>query len=82
MMDTMSANIIDNNILVQYNEEGEMHTMLYEIIDHLISPGAVKITDRHYENNYGFKRRKRTASVWEVYIKWKDRSIYWVAMNI
>ena len=79
--ETLTANIIAENLLAQVDEEGHRQVMLDEIIDHRIGPEAVKKEEALVETSDGRKRPMRTTVGWEICVQWKDGSTEWVALK-
>jgi hypothetical protein len=79
--ETMSANIIAQNILSQVDEEGHRQLMMDEITDHRSTDEAVREEDAFYITESGLRRRRNTTKGWEVCIQWKDGSSNWVALK-
>lgn len=71
-IETVTANLIAENILSQVNEQGHRQLLLDEIIDHKYMS----------EGNKSRKRKKRHSSNdWEFCVTWKDGSTNWVSLK-
>ena len=80
-VETMTANLIAENILAQVDDEGHRHLMLDEIEDHRVLENAVPKSEGTYTTQQGMKRKKRTTQGWEVLVRWKDGSSNWVTLK-
>lgn len=76
-IETLTANLIAENILSQVNEKGHRQLMLDEIIDHkyLGEP------ENKGNNNRKRKRARHTINDWEFCVIWKDGSTNWVTLE-
>lgn len=80
-LETISANVIAENLLSQVDQEGHRQMMLKEIIDHRFTNEAIREEDAFYTTHTGVQRRKQTTRGWELCIEWKDGSTQWIAMK-
>ena len=64
--ETISANIIAENLLSQVDEEGNRQMMIDKIIDHKSDETAVKIDDGYITTNSGRQKRKWTTKGWQL----------------
>ena len=80
-METISTNVIAENLLSQVNQEGHRQLMLDEIIDHRKLPDAIEKSDAFYTTHTGIRRRKYTTRGWEICVQWNDGSSQWIAMK-
>ena len=80
-IETISVNVIADNLLFQVDEEGHRQTMLSEIIDHHRLPSTISDDDAFYFSYTGIKRRKQTTRGWDVCVEWTDGSTQWIAMK-
>ena len=72
-IETVTANLIAENILSQVDERGHRQLLLDEIIDHkYIGDSNARITGR------GRKRPRYSAKDWEFCVTWKDGSTNWI----
>ena len=72
-IETVTANLIAENILSQVNEKGHRQLMLDEIIDHKYLG-----TNKGKRNG---KRKRFTAKDWEFCVIWKDGSTNWISIK-
>jgi hypothetical protein len=79
--ESLSANLIDQNLYSQIDEEGARHVLLDEIIDHQRSDSAIDKADAIVTMKNGVKRRRHTTQGWQLLCKWKDGSSNWVALK-
>lgn len=70
--ETLSANILAENLIAQVDQEGHKQRMLKEISDHRCNDRAIKIEDGTFKSSRGLKQKKRTTAGWELYVDWKD----------
>ena len=80
-IETLTANIIAENLLAQVDEHGNRHLLLQEIEDHRTTPDAITIENGTYETKLGLKKKIRTTKGWEFYVRWKGGSGDWVTMK-
>lgn len=80
-METLSANIIAENLLAQVDEEGQRQMLLSEIVDHRVLPDAVPKEKGEFKTPHGTVRKKMTTRGWELCVKWKDGSTDWVQLK-
>lgn len=73
-IETVTANLIAENILSQVNEKGHRQLMLDEIIDHKYVGEQRKLGSKR-------KRNRHTINDWEFCVSWKDGSTNWVAIK-
>ena len=79
--ESLSANIIAENLLAQVDEEGHRQLLMDEIIDHRKNTDAIEKKDGVYITRQGTKRHKMTTRGWELCVQWKDGSSNWVALK-
>ena len=79
--ETLTANIIAENLLVQVDEEGHRQLLLDEIIDYRRNNDAVHKSDSFIETNTGNRQRKMTKKGWEICVLWKYGSTNWMALK-
>ena len=80
-VDTMTANIIAENLFCQIDDEGKKHLMIEEIIDHRVDNTAIPLGKGTYKSKYGATFEKRTTRGWEICVSWKDGSTDWVSLK-
>ena len=79
--DTISANIIAENLLSQIDAEGHRQLMLKEIIDHRKLDTAIDEDNAFFTTHMGIRRRKQTTRGWDICVEWKDGTSQWIAMK-
>jgi len=79
--ETLTANIIAENLLAQVDEEGHQQMMFEEILDHRQLNTAVPKDQGFYTNPQGIQRRIRTTKGWQVCVQWKDGSTDWIELK-
>jgi hypothetical protein len=79
--EALSANLIAQNLYSQIDEEGNVHVLLDEIIDHRRGDRAVDKDDAFITMKNGVKRRRETTQGWDMLCQWKDGSTNWVALK-
>ena len=72
-VETVTANIIAENILSQVDERGHRQLLLDEIIEHKYIGNS-----KEKSNCRGRKRKKYSARDWEFCVTWKDGSTNWI----
>ena len=80
-VETLTANIIAENLLSQVDEEGHRQMLMHEIIDHRTNQNAINKEDGFVITKYGNKKKKMTTRGWELCVNWKDGSTDWVALK-
>ena len=79
--ETLSANILAENLIAQVDQEGHRQRMLSEISDHRSNDRAIKIEDGTFTTSRGLKKIRRTTTGWELYVKWKDGGGNWIELK-
>ena len=79
--ETLTANIIAENIIAQVDEEGHRQLLMEDIIDHQSNEHAVKKEDGFYLTKNGSKWKRMTMKGWQICVQWKDRSQRWVTLK-
>mgnify|MGYP003326537431 FL=1 len=79
--ETLSANIIAENLIAQVDEEGHRQRLLSEIVDHRANGSAIKKEDGYFVTNRGIKQKKRTTKGWELFVEWKDGGGNWIELK-
>ena len=78
---TMTANVIAENLIAQVDDEGHRHLLLDEIIDHRKTDKAIPKGKGTYISRSGFERNKLTTRGWEINVRWKDGSTDWIKLK-
>ena len=79
--ETLTANVIAENILAQVDEHGHRHMLIEEIEDHRTTKDAIPKNQGTYTTRSGYERKKWTTRGWEFFVRWKDGSGDWVKMK-
>jgi hypothetical protein len=79
--ESISANLIAQNLFSQIDDEGARHVLLDEIVDHRRSDSAIDKADAIMTMKNGVKRRRHTTQGWQLLCQWKDGSSNWVALK-
>jgi len=79
-METLSSNIVAENLLSQVDQDGHREMLLDEIIDHQKDATALSDADSQYTIN-GIPRSRYTTIGWSVLVRWKDGSCNWVSLK-
>ena len=74
-LETMTANLIAENIIARVDDEGHEHLTIDEIEDHRVLECAIPMSKGAYLTKQGARRRKRTTRGWDLLVKWKDGSM-------
>ena len=77
----MDDNIIAENVMAQVDYHGNKHLLIDKIEYHITNEEVIQLDQGTYNTKSGFDGKKRTTKGWELYVKWKDGSGYWVAMK-
>ena len=80
-LESLSANLIAQNLYSQIDDEGKRHILLDDIVDHRKDRTAVEKNDAFLQMANGVKRRKETTRGWQLLCQWKDGSANWVALK-
>ena len=67
--------------MLQVDDHVNRHLLIDEIEDQRTTKEAISLAHGTYKTQYGFDRNKKTAKVWEFYVKREDRSRDWVSMK-
>ena len=79
-VDSYTANMIADNIYAQCDDEGNMYTMMDEILDHRKNGHAIEIENGWIHTKQGTRRRKITTAGWELLVQFKDDTARWVRL--
>ena len=75
-----AANVIAENMFAQVDEEGNMYSILKEVMDHRKTNEAVPISEANISTYFRERtepKPKRTTKGWELLVQWKDGSSSW-----
>ena len=75
------ANLIAENIYSQVDEEGQLYTLMSEIIDHKSNGLALSKDDGFYLDCYGKQQPRMTTHGWKLLVEWKDGNSSRVSLN-
>ena len=76
-----SLNTIVENLYANIDDEGNLHSIINNIIDHRVDPSAVKKDEGTYKSNSGTIRKRITTKGWKILIEWKDGSTSWIPLK-
>ncbi len=76
-----SMNVISENLYANTDGEGNMHSLLKGIIDHVSDSSAVPKSNSTYVSPSGAIRKRITTKGWRLLIEWKDGSTSWVPLK-
>ena len=79
--ESLTANLITQNLYSQIDEEGNKHLLLDDIIDHKRNENAFDKSDAFVTVKNGVQHRKETMQGWSLPCQWKDGSSNWVAQK-
>ena len=80
-LETISANVIAENLLAQVDDEGHRQLLLSEIIDHRQNDDSIPLDGSFYTTASGSKRRVRTTKGWDLCVQWKDGTTNWISLK-
>ena len=80
-IESITANILAENVISQVNEDGHRQLVLDEIIDHRKTPEAVPKSEGTYNIPGGIKKKVITTKGWEFYVQWRDGHCTWVKLK-
>ena len=80
-IETLTANIIAENLLAQIDDHGHRYLLIQEIEDHRTTPEAIVKANGTYSTKSGLKKKIRTTKGWQFFVRWKDGSGDWVTMK-
>jgi hypothetical protein len=75
-----TANVIAENIYSRVDHDGNLYTLIDEIVDHEKRKDALSADDQ-YVMYKGKQKQRRTMKGWRFCIRWKDLSITWVDLK-
>ena len=76
-----SLNTIAENIYADTDQEGRLHSILNNIVDHKKDDTALGTKDGWYTNKSGFSKRRITTKGWKMLIEWQDGSTSWLPLR-
>jgi hypothetical protein len=77
-----ATNVIAEAVYARVDDEGYEHLILDEIIDYRKDMAIAISDDEHYIiAGNGNRHPRRTTKVWELCVRWKDKSTSWVALK-
>ena len=80
-IETLAANIITENILLQVEKEGHRKLLMNVIIDNQTHKDDIKEDDTFYTKMDGTIHCRHTIKGWEICVQWKDGSSNWIALK-
>ena len=78
---SLTANDIAQNMFAQVDDEGNIHVLFDEIIDHCHTALALKQVSAFIVTSSGNMQRQDTTKGWDMLIQWKDSSTTWVPLK-
>ena len=78
-MNTLSENIIAENLLYQVDEEFWMKIILNNVVNQYFGPDDILMKYIHNMNRNGLKKFKCMTCVWEVCLQCKYGSTYFIS---
>ena len=79
--ESLSANLIAQNLYSQIDVEGTRHVLLDDKLDHRRTDAAINKEDAFKTMSNGIKRRKQTTQGWQLLCQWRGSSTTWVALK-
>ena len=79
--ESVSANIIAQNLYSQIDGEGNRHILLEDFIGHRRKKSAFDKDDAFIMMKNGVKGRRETTQGWHMLCQWKDSNTNWVALK-
>ena len=79
---SLTANAILQNTFVQVDDEGNIHVLFDEMIDHRCTELALKQADTFIITSSGNMQCQETTNGWDMLVLWKDGSTTWVPRKI
>ena len=70
-VETLSSNIIAENMLAQVDQVGHRKTLLDEIIDHRGEPSTLSEVDSRYTTESRIPKSRHDTVGWNVLVRWK-----------
>ena len=80
-LETMTANIIAENLFAQVDDDGNRFLLIDEIEDHRKTKNAIPITEGMITTKSGLPRKRRTTQGWQFLVKWKGGTTDWVELK-
>ena len=78
---SLTANTIAQNMFAQFYDEGNIHVLFDEIINHCRTTLALKQANAFIVTSIGNRRRQDTTKGWDMLIRWKYGSTTWVPLK-
>ena len=81
MTEKLTANIIAENMMSQFDSEGHNHHVLTEMTDYKNYDSAISKVGGFIKSISGNLHRKRTIRGWKLLVEWKYGSVDWVPLK-
>ena len=78
---SVTANTIVQNMFAQVYDEGNIHVLFDEIINHRRTTLALKQANAFIVTSIGNRRRQDTTKGWDMLIRWKYGLTTWVPLK-
>jgi hypothetical protein len=80
-VETYGTNIIQENLMSNVDDEGNLFVLLDEIISHKRTDKALSEKDAWYTSKTGSRKQRRpTTKGWQLLISWKDGTTSWARL--
>ena len=76
-----SANLINENILMQADSYGLHHQIIEGILDHSKDKRAIEKKDKYFVTKHGRRFMRQITVGWKFNIKWRDGNTTWVSFK-
>ena len=76
-----SINTIAENLYANIDDEGNLHSIINNIVDHKVDPSAISKNEGTYKSKSGTIRKRITTKGWKILIEWKDGSTSWIPLK-
>ena len=78
---TVTANLIAENLYSQIDKEGRSHQVVKEVTDHRYTEAAIPLDKGYYKTKNGRRLKKHTTKGCELLVSFKDGSANWVPLK-
>ena len=80
-IDTVTANLIAENIYSQVDGEGRTLEIFADIVDHRSNGHAIQKEEGHFMDKYGRSHKKRTTKGWDLQVEHKGGGTSWIPLK-
>ena len=77
----LTANTIDENMLLRVDYEGQNYQLFTEVTDKNRYDSTITKVDGFINYSNGNLHKNTTTRGWKLLVQWKDVSVYWVPLN-